>query len=103
MTRGDLSPGNQATQSVHAALQFSQDFRSLTSRWFVNSSFLVLLQVPDEGHLIALSERLTAAGRKHSDWREPDWGDSLTAIAVEPGDKTSRLLSNLPLLLKEVS
>lgn len=75
----------------------------MTARWFTNSSYLVLLQVPNEEALEELARKLDSYGRKHVSWREPDWGDSLTAIAVEPGDKTSRLLSNLPLLLKEAS
>jgi len=34
---------------------------------------------------------------------EPDIGNQLTAIALEPTDKSYRLTSNLPLALKEIS
>jgi len=38
---------------------------------------------------------------KYSIFREPDIDNQITAIAIEPSDKTRRLLSNLPLMLKE--
>jgi len=37
----------------------------------------------------------------HSSWLEPDWANELTAIAIEPGEATQKLLSSLPLALKE--
>lgn len=90
MTRSDLPPGHQATQSVHAALTFA-------AKYALTTDYLVLLQVPHEAALTALAEHLPSAVQ----WREPDWNDSLTAIAVEGTAHNRKWLSSLPLLLKE--
>lgn len=71
------------------------------SDWYVQSTFLVLLQVPDEQELVWLHNRLVAADCTVTAWREPDMGNEYTAIAVAPSEAARRMLSQLPLLLRE--
>ena len=46
-------------------------------------------------------EKAKAKGIQTSVFQEPDIGNEITAIALEPSDTTRRLVSNLPLALKE--
>lgn len=101
LTRADLSPGQQATQSAHAAFVFSVEHPLLMETWFQESTYLVLLSVPDEHALIAHLVKLREAGIVCSAWREPDLGNELTAVAVAPSLAAQRLLANLPLTLRE--
>lgn len=101
LTRADLSPGQQATQSAHAAFIFSVEHPLLMERWFQESTYLVLLSVPDEVSLAAYSVKLREAKIVCSVWREPDLDNGLTAVAVAPSLAAQRLLANLPLTLRE--
>jgi hypothetical protein len=101
VTRSDLSPGQQATQSTHAALTFAVEHPLLTGGWYRNSSYLVLLGAKSEFHLNAIHQRVKDACLTHVCWHEPDFDNALTAMAVEPSPAAERLLANLPLLLRE--
>ncbi len=96
-----MSGGYQATQSAHAALQFSVAFPDLTRKWHDESNYLVVLACADEAELLSLAERAAERMLCYTVFREPDIGNEITAIVIEPGDETSRLLSNLPLALRE--
>jgi hypothetical protein len=48
-----------------------------------------------------LIEKLEKHHIKYSIFREPDINNQITAIAIEPSEKTRRLVSSLPLMLKE--
>lgn len=101
VTRSDLPAGHQATQSAHAAFAFSQEHPGITSLWHRESKFLILLSVPNEAALLELARRVAVVGIAHSAWREPDWENTLTALAIAPSPETSRLTSSLPLTLRE--
>ncbi len=68
--------------------------------WHLKSNNLVLLEVPNEECLKHLAVRAEEGGFDHSVFREPDFDDTVTAVAIEPAGK--RLVSNLPLALKVV-
>lgn len=101
MTRSDLSPGQQATQSTHAALTFAVEHPLLMSEWYRTSSYLVLLSAKSEFHLRTIHHRVKDACLTHVCWHEPDLDNEMTALAVEPSPAAERLLANLPLLLRE--
>ena len=100
VVRGDLPPGHQATQSVHAALLFSVLHPAEARSWHTASGYLVVLSCTDADEL----ERLEAAARRRGvravRFEEVDFpeGERLTALALGPGDGARRLCSNLPLL-----
>jgi hypothetical protein len=71
------------------------------SKWFKESTYLILLSTHDESHLLAIQEQLHKLDQTISVWHEPDMGDQLTAIAVAPNSIAARMLSSLPLTLKE--
>lgn len=102
MTRQDLSPGYQAVQSTHAAIQFTQEFPELTKEWYVSSNYLVSLSCKGEKELYELAYRARDGGLSVSMFHEPDIDNQLTAIAIQPSDLTQYLVRRIPLLFKNI-
>jgi len=98
--RADLDPGAQLAQACHAAFQFGIDHKTVTDYWHLKSNNLVLLSVPNEATLKHLATRIQDAGLAHSTFREIDFDNAVTALALEPDGR--RLVSNLPLALRKV-
>jgi hypothetical protein len=48
---GDLSPGAQACQGVHAAIAFTHEHPEIEQDWYENSNYLAFLTVEDEREL----------------------------------------------------
>ena len=88
-------------QACHALRQFAAEHPQVDRAWFSRSNALVLLSVADEDRLWQLLERARGHGIRAASFFEPDLGDALTAIALEPGTTTRRLCRSLPLLLAE--
>lgn len=99
ITRSDLSPGYQAVQSMHALREFVNDHPDIDSEWYSNSNYLGLLAVKDEYHLDSLIQKANEKGVRVSVFREPDIGDRITAIAMEPSPISKKLCARLPLAL----
>ena len=97
MVRSDISLGLQMAQAVHAAFLFAQKHPHIMQDWEINSQYLVILQVPTEDHLTALSLRARNSDILHEKWFEPDLKDSFTAVAFAPGEAARRICSSLPL------
>lgn len=53
--------------------------------------------------MVKLIAKLEKSNIKYSVFREPDINNQITSITIEPSDKTRRMVSNLPLMLKEVN
>lgn len=100
VTRRDLTAGSQSVQSTHAAVQFIFEHPELSEDWF-KKPYLAQLSVKNEDELKSLIHKLQKNNIKHSIFREPDLGNQITAIAIEPSEKTRRIVSHLPLMLKE--
>jgi hypothetical protein len=69
--------------------------------WHRESSYLVLLSVPDENELNALQARIEALDHPYSAYHEPDFDGALTALSIAPSPVIQRLLSAYPLTGKE--
>lgn len=100
ITRGDLTSGQKAVQSGHAAINFIFEHPDRAGPWFKNSNYLVMLETQNEQSLINLIEKCEKKKLKFTIFREPDLNNQITAIAVEPSDETKKVVSNLPLLFK---
>jgi peptidyl-tRNA hydrolase len=98
VVRKDLSPGAQAVQAAHALTEFLLDHPELGRRWRDVSNYLALLAVDDERALHDVARRASERGVRLSIFREPDFGDALTALAIEPAGK--RIVAGLPLALQ---
>jgi peptidyl-tRNA hydrolase len=101
--RADLSPGLQAAQAVHAAIEYAAQNHHSATHWRATSNNVVIVSVPDEWALTKLGMRAGQAGiRSYPVW-EPDIGNTLTAVAFEPADNPRKLVADLPLALREVA
>lgn len=100
ITRSDLEPGAQAVQSSHAAIQFIYDHPEIAKQWYNVSNYLVLLSVKNQKELLDLVDIFNQRGIHISKFYEPDLGNELTSIAIEPTSRARRLVNSLPLLLK---
>jgi hypothetical protein len=100
VTRKDLSVAQQAVQAIHAAIQFANEHFDINKRWFEQSNYLGLLSVNDEEELHKLIEKAIRNNIRLSIFKEPDIGNKVTAVALEPGPLTKKLCSNLKLALK---
>lgn len=101
VVRQDLHQSYQAVQAAHAGIQFQHEHPEIAKEWHEKSKYLVHLSARDEQHLEGLIFKSERKGIKISVFREPDIDNEITAIAFEPSKESSKLLSNLPLALKE--
>ena len=97
-----MTPGYQALQSAHAIVDFQYQHTELALDWFKNSKYLIFLSVQDEQKLAMLASKFEDEGIVFSSFHEPDINNSLTAISTISTERTKRLLSGLPLMLKEI-
>lgn len=103
ITRQDIDPGYQDMQSMHGAIQFSQEHKEIHNVWFKQPNYLLAwLSAKDEGELFEILSKASQLGIKFSIWREPDVENEVTAIALEPGEKTAKLCKGLSFALREL-
>ena len=67
---------------MHAAIGFALHHTTVTFEWHRDSQFVVVVAVPDEAALLALSQTALALGVEPYVWHEPDqngevWGGEL--------------------------
>ena len=103
ITRRDLSPGQQAVQSAHASIEFQHEHPEIAKEWNTNSKYLIFLSVENEKELQRLLQKIQIRDLKYSVFLEPDIGNQMTAICLEPNEETRKITSNLPLALKELT
>lgn len=99
--RADLPPGLQIAQVSHASFEFGHQHTDTTGYWLAGSNYLVVVAAADEQALEHLAAEAVRRGIPITAVREPDISDELTAVAFAPGDEARRLLSSLPLALRE--
>jgi len=98
VVRGDLDPGPQAVQAMHAAIQFVHEHPRREARWFAESNHIAFLSVPGEPDLLSLRAEAARRGIISSRFEEPDLGGSLTAITLAP--EARKLCARLGLALR---
>jgi len=94
VVRQDITPGYQLPQSIHAKDKFTHEFPEIEKAWYQSSNTLAVLGVDNEDELLKLVGLVQKEKLKFSLFFEPDINE-YTAVAIEPGQKTSDLLKNL--------
>lgn len=89
-------------QAAHAAFEFSRDHPDVVERWLDGSNYLIIVSVEDEIALMGVIEQARALDCLATAIREPDIGDELTCVALEPGVVSRGLCSGMPLALRDV-
>ena len=105
--RADLPPGLMLAQAAHVARKFTRRFADLPVEEDEN---LIVLSEKDEPALedLLLFLRWEAPLARFEEFREPDLGGALTAVAIHGGENPElarwlrKLLSKLPLALREL-
>ncbi|VDM10415.1 unnamed protein product [Wuchereria bancrofti] len=88
------TPDNPHTKGI----DFTFEHPDRAGPWHSFSNYVVLLSTKNEKELIDLIEKCEQKNLKYSAFREPDLGNSVTAIAIEPSEVTQKLVAHLPLL-----
>jgi len=86
---------------LHAFRAFIGEHSDLEQEWHDRSNHIAVLSAKDEDHLHKLIARAKKKGIRYSLFREPDFDNEVTALAIEPGDKGRRFCSSLPLAFKD--
>lgn len=87
VVRNDLSDAQKAVQGTHAAIEATRAFLKDGDE----HPSVIYLIVKSEHKLRQVVERARAAGISFKTFKEPDFGDELTAMATAPliGDERS--------------
>lgn len=94
LVRQDITPGYQIAQSIHAKDKFTHDYPKAEEKWYISSNTIVVLGVADEDELKLFDFLAQHQGLKRSMFYEPDI-DQYTALAIEPGEETAKLVARL--------
>ncbi len=100
IVREDMTPGYQAVQGLHAAVDFCMQHHDPAWRWWIKSNTVVLLGVKNGARLLDYAAIAQRTGIQYTLFYEPDVG-TYTALALEPGVRTTELCAKLPLALKK--
>jgi len=87
-------------QGMHAIIQFCIEYPEITKDWHYISNYIGFLSVKNEEELFKLIEKAKEREIKYSIFQETDIDNQVTGLALEPGIKSKKLCSNLPLALK---
>ncbi len=94
-----MTDGYKSVQSTHAAINFIFEHPTRALPWF-KSNYLVQLEVKNEKQLKLLIQNCERNNLLYTTFREPDIGNEITAIAIEPSPVTQKLVKKIPLLFK---
>lgn len=78
---------------------FCYTYKEIAQIWHETSDYLVVLNIANEEELIKLMNKAEELNIKTVGYREADLNNEYTAIALEPGPKTKKLVQNLKLAL----
>lgn len=87
-------------QSCHVVFNFSQEYPNETKKWMIESNYIAILNCNNEFDLNKLIEKCILNNIKFSVFKESDYDNTVTAVALEPGVKSKKITSSFPLALK---
>ena len=97
IVRNDLNTGSKLAQSCHVAFEFYKSHPEVAKSWMEASNYICILSVESENEISEILMKAIDKNITHSVFREPDFDDSITAIALEPGPISKKLCSKLKL------
>lgn len=97
VTRSDLSLEHMSVQSMHASHVFAKEYPEIFFTWYEKSNYIASLQVKSEQELMLIIRKARAMDIKVSYFEEPDIGNQITAITLEPSKASKKLCSKLEL------
>ena len=97
MTRNDLTLSYQLPQTIHAAIQFANDYYNEFGYNLSANTTVVALAAKDLKELELFTKKLDEIGSRYSKFYEPDIGNELTAIAIVPSPANKKLCSKFKL------
>ena len=100
VTRNDLPISYQAVQSIHAAVDYVFKYQKTLKKWHKSSNVIILLAVKNKTTLIKFIKKIRKLNVKYVAFKEPDLKNQITAVALEPSEKTQKLCKNLHTALK---
>lgn len=80
--RDDMAPGYKVVQTAHALADFAVKHEDEFKQWQMGSNYLCCLETT-ETKLSILSDKLDSLEIKYVEFKEPDIGNQITAIAVQ--------------------
>ena len=95
VTHKELSSGYQTAQIAHVVAEFILNNPDEAKTWNLTSNSVIVLEADSARHLYELQESAAGKGMLVTEFREPDLGDEITALAFGPSENTRKLLSNL--------
>lgn len=95
VTHQQLSSGYQTAQIAHVVAEFTLNNPDVAKTWHSLSNSLIVLEAKNAEELSVLQAEAKSRGIGVTEFREPDLGDEITALAFSPSDDTRKLLSNL--------
>jgi hypothetical protein len=100
LVAGDLLPGQQFAQLLHAAGESASAWSLVQNRALPENTHAIALEAPGEQALLDLALMLDVEGVPYKLIREPDLADRATALGLQPQprEKLRRLLARFPLL-----
>lgn len=101
IVRDDLSPGYKVAQSAHALADFAIRFENEFKQWQLGSNYLYCLEAT-EYKIQRILSKLDDLKIKYNIFFEPDIGNEMTSVAIEPISRKQhkQLFKNLKLTLK---
>ena len=102
VTRQDIPYGYQCVQSTHSIAYFAIEHREVFEKWHETSQYMVSLGAKNENHLKDLITKAEERDIKMSVFYEPDIGNEITSITLEPCETSRKMTSSLPKLMKEL-
>jgi len=97
IVRSDLGTGLAFAQLIHAFRQFTEEHSEIEKEWFRRSNYIAVLSVETHDDLHAFLKDVHTNDVTHSLFHEPDLNNELTAIVLEPSEKSKKLCKKLPL------
>ena len=97
VTHNDITLQYQLPQSVHAAIQFANEYPEEQRKWFRESNTVVVLAAINLKELEEFTKLLDLKGVRYSKFLEPDIGNKLTAITIVPCPEAKELCAKFNL------